>query len=89
MLIQQALFGDGPLGREICGDEAGIRALPTGAIRDFWRAMYRPANTVVAVAGDLEHEEAVGARGRRLRDRQRRAAGLRGRPRRCPPGRAS
>ena len=25
MLIQQALFGDGPLGREICGDEAGIR----------------------------------------------------------------
>ena len=29
------------------------------AIRDFWRAMYRPANTVVAVAGDLEHDEAV------------------------------
>ena len=25
MLIQQALFGDGALGREICGDEAGIR----------------------------------------------------------------
>jgi predicted Zn-dependent peptidase len=59
MLIQQALFGEGPLGREICGDEAGIRALPTGAIRDFWSAMYRPANTVVAVAGDLDHEEAV------------------------------
>jgi predicted Zn-dependent peptidase len=59
MLIQQALFGDGPLGREICGDEAGIRALPTAAIRDFWRAMYRPANTVVAVAGDVSHAEAV------------------------------
>jgi predicted Zn-dependent peptidase len=59
MLIQQALFGEGPLGREICGDEAGIRSLPTSAIRDFWRAMYRPANTVVAVAGDLEHDEAV------------------------------
>ena len=59
MLIQQALFGDGPLGREICGDEAGIRSLPTSAIRDFWGAMYRPANTVVAVAGDLEHAEAV------------------------------
>ena len=59
MLIQQALFGDGPLGREICGDEAGIRSLPTSAIRDFWGAMYRPANTVVAVAGDLDHEEAV------------------------------
>ena len=59
MLIQQALFGDGPLGREICGDEAGIRSLPTSAIRDFWSAMYRPSNTVVAVAGDLEHDEAV------------------------------
>ncbi len=59
MLIQQALFGDGPLGREICGDEAGIRALPTATIRDFWRSMYRPANTVVAVAGDIAHAEAV------------------------------
>jgi predicted Zn-dependent peptidase len=59
MLIQQAMFGDGALGREICGDEAGIRSLPTRAIRDFWQAMYRPSNTVVAVAGDLEHDEAV------------------------------
>jgi predicted Zn-dependent peptidase len=59
MLIQQALFGEGPLGREICGDEAGIRALPTAAIRDFWSSVYRPANTVVALAGDLDHEEAV------------------------------
>ena len=60
MLIQQALFGDGPLGREICGEEDGIRALPTTTIRNFWTAMYRPANTVVAVAGDLSHDEAVG-----------------------------
>jgi predicted Zn-dependent peptidase len=59
MLIQQTLFGDGPLGREICGDEAGIRALPSSAIRDFWHTTYRPANTVVAVAGDLDHDEVV------------------------------
>jgi predicted Zn-dependent peptidase len=59
MLIQQALFGDGPLGREICGEEEGIRALPGETIRAFWETMYRPANTVVAVAGDIEHEEAV------------------------------
>jgi predicted Zn-dependent peptidase len=58
-LFQTALFGDGPLGREICGDEAGIRALPEPTIRDFWETMYRPANTVIAVAGDIEHEEAV------------------------------
>jgi predicted Zn-dependent peptidase len=58
-LFQMALFGDGPLGREICGDEDGIRALPEATIRDFWRTTYRPANTVVAVAGDIEHERAV------------------------------
>ncbi len=59
MLIQQALFGDGSLGREICGDEAGIRALPTAAIHEFWRVMYRPANTVIAVSGDIAHAEVV------------------------------
>jgi predicted Zn-dependent peptidase len=58
-LFQMALFGDGPLGREICGDEDGIRGLPEATIRDFWRTTYRPANTVVAVAGDLEHDRAV------------------------------
>ena len=59
MLFQTALFGDGPLGREICGDEPGIRALPARTIRDFWGTTYRPANTVVAVAGDIDHVEAV------------------------------
>jgi len=59
ILFQQAMFGDGALGREICGDEAGIRALPDDTIRDFWRTTYRPANTVVAVAGDIDHAAAT------------------------------
>ena len=59
ILFQTAMFGDGPLGREICGEEADIRALPEETIRDFWRTTYRPANTVVAVAGDLDHQAAV------------------------------
>jgi predicted Zn-dependent peptidase len=59
ILFQQAIFGEGALGREICGDEAGIRALPEAVIRDFWSVTYRPANVVVAVAGDLDHEAAV------------------------------
>lgn len=63
-LFQTALFGDGPLGREICGDEAGIRALPEATIRRFWEATYRPANTVVALAGDVGHDEAVDLAGR-------------------------
>ena len=63
ILFQQAMFGDGPLGREICGDEAGILALPADTIRDFWRVTYRPANTVVAVAGDVAHAEALALAG--------------------------
>ena len=60
MLFQTAMFGDGPLGREICGEEADVRSLPDAAIREFWATAYRPANTVVAIVGDLAHDEATG-----------------------------
>jgi predicted Zn-dependent peptidase len=59
ILFQQAIFGPGPLGREICGDEADVRVLPEATIREFWGTTYRPANVVVAVAGDLGHARAV------------------------------
>ena len=60
ILFQTALFGDGPLGREICGEESDVRTLPDTVIREFWSQAYRPANTVVAIVGDLSHEEARG-----------------------------
>ena len=66
------MFGDGPLGREICGEESDIRRPAGRAIHDFWRSAYRPANTVVAVVGDLGHDEATALTDGRLRDRQRR-----------------
>jgi predicted Zn-dependent peptidase len=59
ILFQQAMFGPGPLGREICGDEDDVRALGEDRIIDFWAATYRPANVVVSVAGDLSHGAAV------------------------------
>ena len=37
-----------------------VRGLTANAIRGFWNDAYQPANTVVALAGDLPHEEAVG-----------------------------
>jgi predicted Zn-dependent peptidase len=59
ILFQTAMFGHGPLGREICGEEDDVRSLPNEAIREFWATTYRPANTVVAIVGDLAHDEAT------------------------------
>ena len=58
-VFDETFFGDSPLGWEIAGEERTVRSLPTQAIRDFWTSTYRPANTVVALAGDIEHATAV------------------------------
>ena len=55
----EAYFGDTPLGWEIAGDETSVRSLTDDDIRRFWGAAYRPANMVVALAGDIGHAEAV------------------------------
>jgi predicted Zn-dependent peptidase len=59
ILFQQAMFGSSGLGREICGEESDVRGLPAEGIREFWSATYRPGHAVVAVAGDLGHDDAV------------------------------
>ena len=59
ILFQEAMFGPGPLGREICGDEAAIRDLRPDQILEFWGSTYRPVNVVVSIAGDLDHAEAT------------------------------
>jgi predicted Zn-dependent peptidase len=58
-LFDEAFFGDGPLGREIAGSEDSVRALNERQVRDFWWRSYRPANGVLAVAGDLDHATVV------------------------------
>ncbi|MFV2063323.1 MAG: M16 family metallopeptidase [Chloroflexota bacterium] len=55
----EAYFGDSPLGWEIAGDEESVRSLTDSDIRDFWAAGYKPSNMVVALAGDISHEDAV------------------------------
>ncbi len=63
VLFDLALFDDSPLGREIAGTEASVRALPVEAIHRFWGTYYRPTNVVVAASGDLPHEELVALAG--------------------------
>src|SRR5688572_11776972 len=55
----EAYFGDTPLGWEIAGDEETVAGLTDADVRDFWSAGYRPSNLVIAVAGDIGHDEAV------------------------------
>lgn len=58
-LFDRAFFGDTPLGWEIAGDEASVRGLGVDDIKTFWSDMYKPSNTVIAVAGDLDHATIV------------------------------
>ncbi len=51
------LFPGHPLGREVLGTQDSILAMTVDRIRDFFTLHYRPGNMVVAVAGDLDHEE--------------------------------
>jgi predicted Zn-dependent peptidase len=59
ILFDRAMFGDGPLGREIAGDEASVRGLTPAAIEAFWRARYRPDAIVVSAVGDVAHDDVV------------------------------
>ena len=58
-VFDEAMYGDSPLGWEIAGDEETVRGLTEKQIRSFWSQAYRPANIVLAVAGDIEHSRAV------------------------------
>jgi len=54
-----ALFPDHPLGRETLGSEASITDMARDDIAAFHAEWYRPANLVVAAAGDLHHDDVV------------------------------
>jgi predicted Zn-dependent peptidase len=51
-----ACFPGHPLGREVLGDPDVIKSVTVPEIRDFLDEHYRPANIVVAAAGDVDHE---------------------------------
>ena len=58
-LFAQQAWGDGPLGRPIAGTAASIESLSRDQIARFHKRHYRPANLVVAAAGNLDHTAVV------------------------------
>ena len=55
----EALFPDHALGRETLGTEQSIVEMTRDSIATFHAEWYRPANLVVAAAGDLHHDDVV------------------------------
>jgi predicted Zn-dependent peptidase len=53
------LFGDHPLGRPVLGTVDSIAAVRRDGVRGYWKRRYRPADMVVAVAGNLDHNTVV------------------------------
>jgi predicted Zn-dependent peptidase len=76
-LIAEAVFGSHPLGRPVIGTAKVISTVARRSIQAYHRAMYGPANIVVAAAGDIEHERLVELVARAA---QRRNTGGNGRP---------
>jgi predicted Zn-dependent peptidase len=58
-LFATQAWGDSPLGRPIAGTVESIQDLSRNQIFRFYRRHYRPANMVVAVAGNLDHSAVV------------------------------
>ncbi len=54
-LFAEQAWGDTPLGRPIAGTVESIGSLTRAQIQRFYRRHYRPANLVIAAAGNVDH----------------------------------
>jgi len=57
MLIDELLWPNHPLGRDIAGTGQSVAAISRDVMLDFRAGQYSPDNTVVVVAGDIQREE--------------------------------
>ena len=61
MLIDQLLWPDQPLGRDIAGSKESVAAITRDKMLDYLQAQYLPSKTVVSIAGNMQHQEMVTA----------------------------
>ena len=61
MLIDELLWPEHPLGRDIAGSKKSVNAISRDMMLGYVAGQYRPDNTVVAIAGNIKHEAIVAA----------------------------
>ncbi len=59
LLACQLLWPDHPLGHDVLGTKESVSGLDREAMLSYLRCHYGPANAVVSVAGNVEHERVV------------------------------
>ena len=61
MLIDELLWPNHPLGRDIAGSKQSVAGITRDMMLDYLAAQYLPNNTVVTIAGNIQHQEMVAA----------------------------
>ena len=59
LLIDEAMWPDQAMGRDVGGTPESVAEIQQKDIREYMHQQYNPANTVVAVAGNVTHDEVV------------------------------
>ena len=59
LLIDEAMWPDQAMGRDVGGTPETVADIQQKDIREYMHQQYNPANTVVAVAGNVTHDEVV------------------------------
>ena len=68
LLIDEAMWPDQAMVRDVGGTLDTVADIQQKDIREYMHQQYNPANTVVAVAGNVTHEEVVGMLAETTRD---------------------
>jgi len=75
MLIDELLWHNHPLGRDIAGSKESVTAITRDMMLDYREGQYTPNNTVITIAGDIQHQEIVTAVSQALGDWVNRQSG--------------
>lgn len=58
-MFTEVIYHGHPLGRPTIGNEKTVRSIQRDNIIDYTKHLYTPDNTIIALAGNIEHEEVV------------------------------